>query len=39
MRGSAPQFQGRFGRDWLDIGDTANAISSEDLFLLHHFHN
>ncbi len=36
VRRGTTQFQRCLSRDWLDIGDTANAISTENFLLLGH---
>jgi hypothetical protein len=36
MRGGAAKLQGCFGRNRFNVGNTADAIRSENFFLLHH---
>ena len=36
MRRGAAKFERGLGRDWLDISDTADAVSAEDLCRLFH---
>jgi hypothetical protein len=36
VRGGATELQGRFSRHRLDVGNTANAVSSENFLVLSH---